>query len=147
VYLARGWTLGLIQEKGFMDLKEQWFTKALNNGASIRVFDIAAPGQRWLGTRREYLRACRGVAAGIEDAETDTGIFTRGESAGRTWCIVDKSARVSKDALVCESAVFPGAEIEEGAIVVRSVVGREVRIARGEQVVDAVASQKGVTHG
>lgn len=147
VYLARGWTLELIQEKGFMDLKEQWFTKARNNGASIRVFDLAAPGQRWMRTRRDYLRMCRAVADGESGVDAEPGMFTRGESSVRSWSIVDGGARVHEEALVCESVVFPGAVIEKDAIVVRSVVGRGARVGAGERVVDAVASEKGVTHG
>jgi len=145
VYLARGWTLGLIQSRGFIDLKEQWFTKARGNGASIRVFDCGVPGMRSVRTRESYLEVCRlGIA---EESESVGDIFVSGSGASSRWSVVGEGARVDPSALVSESVLMPGAEVEADSVVVRSVVGPGVRVRRGQQLIDAVAGRAGVTHG
>lgn len=148
VYIAKGWTLGLIPHKGFMDLKEQWLTKLQTSEALVRVHDCPSPGAVQLRERSGYIECCR-VLAMLGNGEpeiTHSDLFIDAQEAAGHWTLEIDGAEVSGRALVVDSVVMPGAVIEEDAVVVRSVVGPGQRVKRGQQVLDAVVGDGGVVY-
>jgi len=142
VYVTRREYLELAPDRGFMDLKEQWLSRAREAGARVAVVDLPRPGTRSLRILPHYLRATLDPeGAWGEGAGFQTGIV--GADAPRR-ALVCPSARVSDEADVIDAVVMEGARVEKGAVVVRSVVCPGALVEPGAQVVDAVVTESGV---
>ena len=145
--LAKGWTLSLIPEKGFMDLKEQWLSRVMSEGASVRVFDCAEPGLFSLRTREGYLEMCRVMNSKDPHAPRRRSLFVSPEQVSSSWSLEVEGSTVDPGALVVDSVVMRGATVEKDAVVVRSVIGRGARVSSGRHVVDSVVGASGVSRG
>lgn len=59
MYLLRRETLGLVADRGFIDLKEQWLEKVHQAGLPIFVHRLTSPGTRRLWTHDQFLEAAK----------------------------------------------------------------------------------------
>lgn len=145
VYLARCSTIALAPARGFMDLKEQWLSRVLERGLSVRVLTLEPPGMPPLRTRGQFVRAIRLLAgAPAAAAGFPTGHFAATGANLRLHSVVAEGARVDEGALIVDSVVMPGAVVEAGSVVARSIVCPGAVVRRGEERVDVVVSASGV---
>lgn len=139
VYVARRSTLDEVPPAGFMDMKEQWFSRLIKKGRRVLVHEMGAGAIMAARTRAEFLLAALGL-----DSEGVVAIEPRVvRGAGVTRSVVCDGASVSDRAIVVDSVVMPGAEIGEGSLVVRSIVAPGRRVDAGRTLVDTVAGPGG----
>jgi len=144
VYIARRGTLDIVPARGFMDLKEQWLSRAVDRGMNVRVFVLPAPGASPLRTRAQFLRACFAPRRGSPSSSWMRHGFTRGVLVrGRVSNLIAPGAEVDPGALLAHTIAMPGARVEAGAVVARSILCPGARVGPGEEVVDAVVTADG----
>lgn len=137
LYIARTELLDLAPKRGFMDLKEQWLGRAVEQGAKAVVVDLPAPGTMPVRILPQYLRVALG--AGGFDAFS-TGVLERDI---RRRALVSAGASVDPSADLVDAVVMEGASVGAGALVVRSVICPGARVEPGGEVVDAVMTENG----
>jgi hypothetical protein len=125
IFLVRRSTLDLVPRIGFMDLKEQWLTRAVAGGHHVRVHRLPGNPSHELRTPGQFLLAAR--AAREWKAQLDSN---RGTPAA--------APQIAAGAVVVDSVVMPGAVVTERCVVVRSIVCAGARIAPGSTVIDEV---------
>lgn len=120
LFLVRCSTLGLVPSIGFVDIKEQWLTRATSAGLSVRTHWLAGRSFE-LRTREQFLEAAR-VAAGVT-------------AAGPVYTPEREDA-----AVIVDSVVMPGATIGPSAVVARSMICAGATVAAGATVVDEIVA-------
>lgn len=144
VYIARRGTLDIVPARGFMDLKEQWLSRAVGRGMSVWVFALPAPGALPLRTRAQLLRACFAPRRGPHASPWLSQGFTRGVLVrGRVSNLIAPGAEIDPGALLAHTIAMPGARVEAGAVVARSILCPGARVGPGEEVIDAVVTADG----
>ena len=147
IYVLARRMLDAVPHAGFIDLKEQWLAKLIEQDARVMVCDIPAPGTMLLHTREAFLAAVR-TCNGIKEAQGGVGLAPRILHGTRhAASVICPDARVEPDAVVVDALVSPGAVIGAGALVARSIVGPGAIVAPGAQVIDAVAGPTGIVQG
>ena len=134
IYLARCATLGLIPERGFMDLKEQWLQRALDAGLRTHVHRLEGHGAMPLRTQQQFIHAAQ-IA---NDGDGTYGVIpVDGEDALRVIC---PGALVGPGATIVDSIVMPEAVVGANAVVVRSIVFPDGTVEAGSEIADALVA-------
>jgi hypothetical protein len=131
LYLLRVGHFRGVSSVGFTDLKEQLLPRLRDGGVDIRVQALPGEGVRALRTRGAFLR-CAASGAGAPSA---------GEWASPT---ILEGNGAAQDVRVRDSLIMPGAVVDHGAVVVRSIVCPGARVRDGQRVIDAVATRDGL---
>ena len=122
------------------------FPALIRDGAAVYGFDV---GAYWLdlGTPEQYLRAHVDLLAGrVRDISYEAPWVGPGASidpaahVGR-WVVIGEAARVGAGAVVDDAVLLAGAVVDQGARVVRSIVGPGGRVGRGATLVDSVLGE------
>jgi len=147
MYLLRRRTLDLVQDRGFVDLKEQWLKKVAQNNFGVRIHHLGAGQAFPLRSWRQFRGAAR-VAQGLPFAVRFLSEPDRLNNSGHAGPvdvlrIVSDSAVVADDAIVADSIVLDDARVDAGAVVVRSLIGPGAVVARGRRVVDQIVTRDG----
>jgi N-acetylglucosaminyldiphosphoundecaprenol N-acetyl-beta-D-mannosaminyltransferase len=128
--------LRLIPKTGFVDMKEQ----ALPNIASkfdVRVLQCRRPTGLPIRSLSDYIAALRALHQPVSAAAIDPW----SEDWRSTFAIVEPGAVVSSSVRIHDSVVLAGANVDAGAVLVRSVVAGTVR--RDRKVVDQCVESTG----
>jgi hypothetical protein len=126
IFLAKRSTLDLIPRIGFVDLKEQWLTRAVTGGVHIRVHRLAGNESHELRTPSQFLAAAsaaRLMRAGSLNGDSSPAV------------------QIAPGAVVVDSVIMPGAVIADRCVVVRSIVCAGARVEQGETIIDQVVRQ------
>lgn len=119
-----------VPSMGFLDLKEQLFSRLLKAGRRLVVETWADPGAPPLRTFADYLgEVSRRVA--------------RGSGEGR-WKLVSSRAQVDGSAFIDSSVIMEGSCVEPGSLVARSLVLPGSVVPAGAEIVDSVVHPRGV---
>lgn len=144
ITLLKASALKLVPDTGFMDVKEQWLPKCIEQGMKI-----------WTSSTRNFMPfplrsldqflAASAVASGKPCPITSTipvlgplRPITKTEDNSR----IADDAKVARDAVVADAVVMPGSKVGSGAIVVRSLVCPGAVVPPGAVVVDSVVAAK-----
>lgn len=130
IFFARRSTLDLVPRIGFMDLKEQWLTRAVATDRHVRVHRLAGNSSYELRTPAQFLAAANAARASIEASPEDLS-----DPSGRN------GAEIAPGALVVDSVIMPGAVVGERCVVVRSIVCAGAHLEPGTMVVDGVVNR------
>lgn len=151
ITLMRVSALDLVPETGFMDVKEQWLPRCIEEGLDIRTSTTRNFMPFPLRTLEQFLMASA-VASGkpcpITERQPVLGPLrpiTKTADKSR----IAEDAKVARDAVVADAVIMPGAKVGPGAIVVRSLVCPGAVVSAGDVVVDTVvaAERKGAPTG
>lgn len=137
----RAWSPGT-----YLWLEGEVFPALIGSGSSVYGFDA---GAYWLdlGTPEQYLRAHVDLLAGrVRGMSYDAPWVGPGASVDPsarlgTSVVVGHGARVGARAEVDEAVLLGGAQVEDGARVVRSIVGSRGTVGRGATLVDSVLGE------
>ncbi len=144
VYVLSRRMLDVVPPLGFMDLKEQWLNKLIDQQARVKVFELAEPGTMLLHSREDFLAAMR-VCNEIPDITGGVGLAPRVLRHERQAAsVICPEAHVAPDAIVVESLISPGAKVGSDTLVARSIVGPGTTLQAGASVIDAVAGPTGI---
>lgn len=139
LYVVQREALAQVPAKGFMDLKEQWLNRLVQQGAPVYVHTFESGYCPAMRTLREYLDA---VISRLPGASSDPSRPTLAprviESPGAVSSIVCSGAEVHPEAIVVDSVLMPGSRVGRRATVVRSLVCDGFAVEAGETVLDAV---------
>jgi hypothetical protein len=138
IYVTAREHLGLVPERGFMDLKEQWLARMSAAQRPIWVHRLKAPGALPLRTRQQALDAARALHTGAEACAPRALWRVPDATPPDMFAAVAPGATVDPGAMLADTVVMDGATIGERAVVVRSLVLPGARIEAGAQVVDKV---------
>lgn len=140
IMLIRCSALENVPEAGYMDIKEQWLPRCIEEGLNVRTSTTLNFMPFPLRTREQFLSASAvavGQSCPINDSPPVLGPLrplTRTIDKSR----IAEDARVARDAVVADAVVMPGAKIGAGAIVVRSIICPGAVVPAGAVVVDDV---------
>jgi hypothetical protein len=124
VFIAQRSTLDLVPRAGFMDLKEQWLTRAVSQGLYVRVHRLSGNPSFELRTTQQFLLAAQAAGtAALDD-------LAPGAQA--------MAAHIAPGAVLVDSVIMPGAVIPERCIIVRSIVCAGARVEAGATIIDQV---------
>jgi len=137
VYCFTAKALRQIPTVGFMDLKEQFLSRLVDTGHSVRVFRLDAPGVLQCRTRTDFLAAAMAVVANAASNE-DSASVNPGPA------ILSRSAVVDPTAFVAHAVIGPNSRVEAGAVLVRSLVTGSAVVPAGASLCDAVVSARGI---
>ena len=138
--LIRCSALENVPDAGYMDIKEQWLPRCIEEGLNVRTSTTLNFMPFPLRTREQFLSASAvavGQSCPINDSPPVLGPLrplTRTLDKSR----IAEDARVARDAVVADAVVMPGAKIGAGAIVVRSIICPGAVVPAGAVVVDDV---------
>jgi N-acetylglucosaminyldiphosphoundecaprenol N-acetyl-beta-D-mannosaminyltransferase len=114
--------LRVIPKVGFVDMKEQALP-IIASRHDVRVVQCRRPTGLTIRTLSDYIGALRALHQPVRATATDPWA----ESWRSTFTIVENGATVSPSARIHDSVILSGANIESGAVVVRSVVSGAVK--------------------
>ena len=136
------WTLDVVAEKGFVDMKEQWLGRVVARGCRVLVHDLGAGTVMSVRTRLDLLQAARVEGGGgREMADTDAcRALTRLNRRLTLGWSISRGASIGQGAVVARSVVMDGAKVGEGAVVSSSLVLPGAVVAPGSLVVDRVVT-------
>jgi len=137
LFVLRVEALDQVSDVGFVDLKEQFLPKLVAAGKDVRVFLLAPPAMGAFRTRPEFLAA----VLSSEQATSDHPV-ARAAAPGPVALALD--AFVDPTAYVAHSVIGPGARVESGAVVVRTIVMARAVVPAGASISDAVVTLAGV---
>ena len=128
--------IGLIPDRGFFDLKEQWLSAAVGSGKRVGACSVVERAIR-IQTLGDWIAAITAFKAslpsdGIRLASAATGVSC-----------VDPTA-VTEGAFLSSAVVMKDAVVEPGAVVVRSAIGPGVIVSSREIIVDRVVSTSSI---
>ncbi len=129
IYVVGTAPFELVPDRGYMDLKEQWLSRAVEAGRTVRVSPVDAPGAHQIRTRDQLLNAACGPAPAL---------FGTSVAQGGADVPVHHTASIAPDAIVARSMIMQHATVGAGAVVVRSVLGPGATVAPNEQVIDEI---------
>jgi len=127
-----------IAKVGFVDLNEQALP-AIAQKHTVKVCRYQPPASIPIRSCRNYLDAVRTYhkrtnnRCQLTDAAPD-------EDWSATFGIVEPGAHVDPSAVVHDSVVLAGGQVEADAVLVRSVVGPQGRVSRGKSAVECIAA-------
>lgn len=131
--LVRCGTLTKISPIGYVDLKEQALPKiARHHRVNVVTRDTASGIP--IRTLADYIRVLRLHHQWQEGSERDDNVFA--EDWQPTFGIVEPDAYVAPDARVHDSVVLRGGRVEDGAVLVQSVVCAGGTVRRNDMVTD-----------
>jgi len=145
IYLTRNRALKSVPTEGFMDLKEQWLSKALIEGQRVRVWTFSQISSYPLRNWDQFLDAVRVATHGEGRAEIGPNRRFRmdfGRTDGNT-IIQMPGVEIGQGAFIRDSVLMPGSIVDDETIVVRSYIGPGVHIKRGERVIDGLVRATG----
>jgi N-acetylglucosaminyldiphosphoundecaprenol N-acetyl-beta-D-mannosaminyltransferase len=125
-------TLRLIPNVGFVDMKEQALP-AIAEQYDVRVLQCRQPTGLPIRSLSDYVAALRALHRPADGPGPDEALAEDWKS---TFAIVESGATVAPSARVHDSVVLAGANVEAGAVLVRSVVAGGVVIRRDTKTVD-----------
>jgi N-acetylglucosaminyldiphosphoundecaprenol N-acetyl-beta-D-mannosaminyltransferase len=125
-------TLRLIPNVGFVDMKEQALP-AIAEQYDVRVLQCRQPTGLPIRSLSDYVAALRALHRPADRPTPDEALAEDWKS---TFAIVEPGATVAPSARVHDSVVLAGANVEAGAVLVRSVVAGGVIIRRDTKTVD-----------
>jgi hypothetical protein len=128
--------LRLIPKVGFVDMKEQALP-IIARQCDVRVVQCRRPTGLAVRTLSDYIAALRALHKPIRATATDPWA----EEWKSTFTIVESGATVAPSARIHDSVILSGANVEAGAVVVRSVVDGTVK--RDRKVVDESITRGG----
>jgi N-acetylglucosaminyldiphosphoundecaprenol N-acetyl-beta-D-mannosaminyltransferase len=114
--------LRVIPKVGFVDMKEQALP-IIAGKHDVRVVQCRRPTGLTIRTLSDYVSALRALHQPVRAIATDPWA----ESWRSTFSIVENGATVAPSARIHDSVILSGANVESGAVVVRSVVAGTVR--------------------
>jgi hypothetical protein len=121
VYTMRRSALDLVPRIGYLDLKEQLFSKLVGTRGRVHIHTLQPPGAMPLRTLDQFLAASF-AAAGVSPGAS----------------IISPSARIASDATVVGSVIMDSAQVQSRAIVARSIILKGAAVNNDEEVVDAL---------
>lgn len=130
---------------GFVDFKEQLIPMAMSKGIALEACKIANRAIR-LRSREDWLDVVSSCAGEVGLGGLASSV--KGDACFRFngACAVARGARIGQATLV-SSVVMEGAEIGDGAIVARSVIGPGARVPPHARVIDSLVSGRGGHQG
>jgi NDP-sugar pyrophosphorylase family protein len=140
VYVVKADALNIIEDLGYVDLKEQWLPRLGAEGRSIEVHSSDTTVSHPLRTREEFLDSARILWSSNRGELFSTGPASgliRGSDA-QGLRIICPGALVGPGAQVIDSIVMSGAFLPPDVLVVRSLICPETRIQAGADIADAV---------
>jgi len=140
--ILRASALELVQDSGFMDIKEQWLPKCVEAGLEVWTSETRHFRPYPLRTLEQYLSASAasvGFSCPIEETGPVLGPLKPLPRQLEKSRIAD-DAKVAQDAVVADAIIMPGAKVGTGAIVVRSLVCPGAVVPPGAEVVDMVVA-------
>lgn len=142
LYMLRRSSLDLVPGNGFMDLKEQWLSRAVGAKLDVRVYQCPSPGVLPLRTREHFLEAVR-VLNNLPDPWQSVIQTADAREPEGPACrsVLAESATVASGAVVVDSIVMENATIAPGAIVLRSLVCPRAVVGPDVEVVDGVVGR------
>jgi N-acetylglucosaminyldiphosphoundecaprenol N-acetyl-beta-D-mannosaminyltransferase len=114
--------LRVIPKVGFVDMKEQALP-IIASKHDVRVVQCRRPTGLTIRTLSDYISALRALHQPVRAIATDPWA----ESWRSTFAIVQNGATVAPTARIHDSVILSGANVESGAVVVRSVVAGPVK--------------------
>lgn len=122
--------LELVPSVGYFDLKEQLTAAVVAEGFRLEAFKVVDESQK-LRDLSDFIRQLQG---------------RNGSEDGQLWHWARERSIIARTAVVEEAKIFDsiildGAKISPGAVVARSIIGRDVSIGRGMMVVDSVVGR------
>ncbi len=145
VYAVRRSSLDLVPGGGFMDLKEQWLSRVVASGASVRVHVLANGLSIPLRTLDQYIAAVGEVngwrASSVHQDESPDMC----DRARTSHTVLTPGATVGDGAVLIDSVVMGGTTIGRGAIVARSLVCEGAVVPAGAEIVGSVVTGRGAT--
>jgi mannose-1-phosphate guanylyltransferase len=141
LYLIRCGALTGIRDIGFLDFKEQVLPKLGAAGHQVRAVLRDSATAISVRTLDGYLSAVRTFARIAAGLSSENDPFA--EDWKPTFSLVESGALVKSSATVHDSVVLKGARIEEGALVVRSVIGPGAMIRASDTVADRAYGASG----
>lgn len=140
IMLIRTKALEIVPEAGYMDIKEQWLPRCIEQGFRVRTSTTRQFMPFPLRTREQFLSASAvavGQSCPIHDSPPVLGpLRPLVRTLDRTRIAED--AQIARDAIVSDSIVMPGSKVGAGAVVVRSMVCEGASVAPNQVVVDGV---------
>jgi hypothetical protein len=140
VFMLRCGCLRDISTTGFVDLKEQALP-GIARSHSVRVIDGGQSHNYSIRQWSDYLAALRAWHCPVDRQEA--GAYE--ENWQPLFRIVEEGARVDPSANVHDSVVLAGGRVEGRATVVRSLIGPDGNVFRGETVFGEMVTGKGKT--
>ncbi len=136
--LIRCGALRTIPNVGFVDLNEQALP-AIAQRHNVKACRFEQPASKPIRSRRNYLDAVRTYhqRANNRCQLTDTA---HDEDWSATFGIIEPGARVHPSAVIHDSVVLAGGQVEADAVLVRSVVGPQGRVSQGKSAVECIAA-------
>jgi hypothetical protein len=140
VFMLRCGCLRDISTTGFVDLKEQALP-GIAKSHSVRVIDGGQSHNYSIRKWSDYLAALRAWHRPVEQQEA----WAYEENWQPLFRIIEEGARVDPSANVHDSVVLAGGRVEGRATVVRSLIGPDGVVFRGETVFGEMVTGKGKT--
>jgi len=144
IYLTTKRTIDLVPTEGFMDLKEQWLSKAVGEEKKVQVFSFDEQAGLPLRTWQQFMNGIRWMNRSVEDKDSSFSTLRHlrfGEDFGKRMgaaSIVMDGSKVADSARIVDSVVMPGSIVGDDAVIVRSFIGSGVQVSTGQMVVDSM---------
>ena len=123
---------------GFVDLNEQALP-AIARRHNVKACRYDQPASMAIRSRQSYLDAVRTYHQRT-NGKCRLCDALPGEDWSATFGIVEPGASVDPSAVIHDSVVLAGGRVEAKAVLVRSVVGPQGHVSRGESVVECTAT-------
>ncbi len=136
--LIRCGALRGIPDVGFVDLNEQALP-AIAENHTVKVCRYDQPASMPIRSRQNYLDAVRTYHQRANNRCQLTGNATD-EDWNATFGIIEPGATVDPSAVIHDSVVLAGGRVEANAVLVRSIVGPQGRVGKGESAVECIAT-------
>jgi hypothetical protein len=127
--------LRTVPEVGYFDLKEQFLSKARQQGAGVGVVRQRLPIGISVRERSRYLQA-----VAHEHADATAAAEFDDDAWATRFAVVEPGAFVHPSAVIHDSVVLAGARVAAGAAVIRSVLCSSANVAAGEVVRNSVVA-------
>jgi len=136
--LIRCGALRGIADVGFVDLNEQALP-AIAEKHCVKACCYEQPASMSIRSRTNYLDAIRTYHQRSNTPCQLTGPPNE-EDWRPTFGIIEPGAKVDPSAVVHDSVVLAGGQVQANAVLVRAVVGPQGRVGAGESAVDCIAA-------
>ncbi len=145
MYFCRAEHFREVSRVGFTDLKEQLLPRLRSRGVQIGVIELPGAGITALRQRAAFLGAAIGPGAAVfaPASRLEPTIVGAGGD-GRATSVVSAAATIASSARIVQSVIMPSVRVDEGAVVVRSLVCSGAALRPGARIVDAVVTTEGV---
>lgn len=136
--LIRCGALRGIASVGFVDLNEQALP-AIAEKHCVKACRYEQPASMPIRSRQNYLDAVRTYHKRTHN-NYQLSDHTPDEDWKPTFGIIEPGAKVDPSAVIHDSVVLAGGQVQANAVLVRAIVGPRGRVAEGESAVECIAA-------